>query len=143
MNIRVKETSRHPDHPSRDPNYQAAVQAGQKRMAKLNQTFENEAQKRDYLKDIGRNQHNVPGLPAFYPEEKIRVGYYAPSTSIPRLEVKEGEEVISITHGIGKVTVIEEQWIYVEFPQWGRRMFDHWGRLNGQSGYPQLEIKQR
>ena len=58
-----------PKTPESHPNYKAAAEKAKKNLPKMK--FENEAQKRDYLKAVGKNRNNLPGLPVFYPPESI------------------------------------------------------------------------
>ena len=53
--------------PATHPDYMRAVEAGKRNWAKMK--FENEAQKRDYLRQVESNPHNVVGLPPFYPPD--------------------------------------------------------------------------
>lgn len=68
MEVIVKPTKhkvnpRDPAHT--DPTYPAAVEKGRKNFSKMK--FENEAQKKDYLKAVESNPGNVVGLPNFFP----------------------------------------------------------------------------
>ena len=56
--------AKHPDHPSRDPDYADVVRAGKVRMKQMK--FESEAHERDYMKQVNSNPNNVPGI-AVYP----------------------------------------------------------------------------
>ena len=59
-----------PKRPESDPRYAKAAAAAKRNFAKMK--FENDAQKRDYLRSYSGNPHNLPGLPAFYPNLRIR-----------------------------------------------------------------------
>lgn len=59
------------DHPSRLPDQKKAEAVAARNYA--NMEFENDAQRRDYLRRVNSNPgFNLPGLPEFYPPEKIR-----------------------------------------------------------------------
>jgi hypothetical protein len=66
-------TGRHPDHPSRDPERALAEKKGREQYAKMK--FADESERRDYLKRVAANQHNVVGLPAVYPPEVIKSSF--------------------------------------------------------------------
>jgi hypothetical protein len=70
MHIIVKPHEERIDHPNRNPDYERAVARGMADYSSMK--FENEAERRDYLRRIDSNPNNVPGLPEFYPPEKIR-----------------------------------------------------------------------
>lgn len=72
MNIIVRKSRARVDHPERHPGYSAAVEAGRRNLATGRMKFENEAEKRDYMRAVRSNPNNVPGLPTFYPPEQIR-----------------------------------------------------------------------
>lgn len=71
MEIIVKQSSGpRMDHPSRNPDWERAVEIGKREFAKME--FRSEGEKRDYLRNVYANPNNVPGLPEFYPPVKIR-----------------------------------------------------------------------
>ena len=62
---------KHPDHPSRDPLRKKMEAQGESRLRRGKLKFENEAEKRDYMRQVNSNPHNVPGYPPFYPPAKV------------------------------------------------------------------------
>lgn len=61
----------HSPHPSTDPDRERALQVGRERFPKM--AFENDAEKRDYMRRVRANDNNVPGLPsiALFPPDEI------------------------------------------------------------------------
>lgn len=70
-NIHFVNKPRHtnPNDPTDHPGYKEMMSKAPERMAKM--SFENDAEKRDYMKRVNANPNNVPGLPAFFPATKI------------------------------------------------------------------------
>ena len=60
-----------PKRPESNPEHARALQAARIRGPQLK--FENEAQKRDYMKAVASNPNNIPGMPTFYPPEQIKM----------------------------------------------------------------------
>ena len=56
------------------PNHEKALAVGQANMKQWEAEgrFESEGQRQDYLKEVAKNPHNVPGLPVFFPALQIR-----------------------------------------------------------------------
>ena len=73
MEIHVKSSTAKidPKRPESNPEYGRALQAAKIRGPQMK--FENEAQKRDYMKAVAANPNNIPGLPTFYPPESIKM----------------------------------------------------------------------
>lgn len=70
MNIHVKDTPRKIKHPSDDPLRAKKEAIGAANFP--NMEFENEAEKRDYIKRVESNPMNTLGRPALYPALEIR-----------------------------------------------------------------------
>ena len=68
-----------PKHPqSTDPTYAAAVAKGKENYPKMK--FENEAQRKEYLKAVDLNPGNVVGMPVFFP--RLSTGTFTGFTGI-------------------------------------------------------------
>lgn len=70
MEVIIKAPEQKIVDPSRDPDYKAAVKAGEERAKTMK--FESDSQKRDYERRIAANPNNVYGLPDFYPAKTLR-----------------------------------------------------------------------
>lgn len=105
--IIIKEGEKKIDHPSRDSVYRKTVE-------KVNRTgsrvkFENAAQERDYERRVNANPYNVKGMPAFYPEQKIRnssgFGSGSATELLPcnhrwvRMAIRDQQEIFICRHG--------------------------------------------
>lgn len=71
-NFIMRESKQRVDHPERHPDYARVKAVGEKNMREGKLKFENEAQKRDYMRAVDSNPNNVPGIPAFYPPVQIK-----------------------------------------------------------------------
>jgi len=67
--LKSEERKVDPRKPDTHPGYLSALMAA--RVHKQEMHFENDAEQRDYDRAIKSNPNNIPGLPPFYPPEKI------------------------------------------------------------------------
>jgi hypothetical protein len=83
--IKKSERRVDPKDPKTNPAYAKMLEKAE--VAKHHLKFENEAEQRDYERDIKSNPNNVYGLPAFYPAEKIKpqcgIGEGKPTEMLP------------------------------------------------------------
>ncbi len=68
--IKKSEQRVDPKDPKTNPAYHKMLAKAE--IGKANLKFENEAEERDYRKNIESNPNNVYGMPAFYPPLKIK-----------------------------------------------------------------------
>lgn len=81
MEIFIKKGQTRIDDPRRHPDYEKARKKGEQLWKAGKMKFENEAQKRDYLKRVASNEGNVLGIPAFFPPTQIKSFIYTPLKS--------------------------------------------------------------
>lgn len=86
-----------PKRPKSHPNYEFARQVGERNLDAHLATMENDAQRRDYIKKVRSNPNNVPGLPATYPPELIRIFNTFPDCP----ELPFGEKVRRMVRDVG------------------------------------------
>lgn len=94
MEIFVKKGQQRIDDPRRHPDYEMARRKGEKRWKEGKMKFENEAQKRDYLKQVEGNPANVIGLPAFAPNLEIKSYISFPEQEDKPMSVMEMHELL-------------------------------------------------
>jgi hypothetical protein len=68
IHVRKSERS-NPEDEYSYPGYREAAAQSAELFSKM--TFDSEAQKRDYLRKVRASRHNVPGLPAFFPPDRV------------------------------------------------------------------------
>lgn len=74
MNVHVKQSpARKIKHPSDDPFRKRKEAIGARDFSKMK--FENESEKRDYVKRVESNPMNTLGRPAFYPPTEIKSSF--------------------------------------------------------------------
>ena len=76
-----------PKHPeSTDPNFERDRRRGEANWGNMQKKFENDAEKRDYLRAVASNPGNVLGVPPFYPPLRIAPQYVGSFVEISTLE---------------------------------------------------------
>lgn len=78
-----------PRDPKTNPAYHKMLAKAE--LGKANLKFENEAEERDYRRNIEANPNNVYGLPAFYPALKIKPLYTGDLPSMTEEDWKKME----------------------------------------------------
>jgi hypothetical protein len=87
MELIIKQPERRidPKDPKTNPAHIKMLEKAD--IAKQHLKFENDAEQRDYERDIKSNPNNVYGMPAFYPPEKIKpssgIGEGRPTETLP------------------------------------------------------------
>ena len=94
MEIFVKKGQQRIDDPRRHPSYEHDRRKGEQLWKAGKMKFENEAQKRDYLKRVAANPVNVPGIPAFAPPLEIKSYISIPTEEDKPMSVQEMHEMV-------------------------------------------------
>lgn len=93
--IHVKTSERsNPEDEYSYPGYREALRQSPQLMAQMK--FDSPAQERDYLRRVRSSRHNVPGMPTFYPADRIVNKHRLPvvynctncDAEIPRMDAK-------------------------------------------------------
>lgn len=94
MEIFVKKGQQRIDDPRRHPDYEKARRKGEQSWKQGKMKFENEAQKRDYLKQVESNPVNVIGLPCFAPPLELKSYISFPEQEDKPMSVMEMHEAL-------------------------------------------------
>ncbi len=94
MEIFVKKGQMRIDDPRRHPSYERDRRKGEQLWKAGKMKFENEAQKRDYLKRVNANPANVVGIPAFAPPLEIKSYISMPQEEDKQMSVQEIHEMV-------------------------------------------------
>ena len=94
MPVIRRDLKRKISYPTDDPEMETIRNKGLARWNRGDMKFENEAEKRDYIKRVQSNKFNTIGYPAFYPPERIKplyVGDIPPLTEeqLQKIEIEK------------------------------------------------------